>query len=716
MNLAARLDSVLRAARRRRIGIALALGLPWAVPALAWLVRRSALPAAALAGLVAGWLLLVTVWALRRARTFDRAWLARRLDRERPELEDSSALLFSESAALSGLAGLQRLRVERRLRERPLPPLRPAWPWRTLLLGWTGATALAVAGLGWPPGRIPAAAPVAGTPVPAAPGKTEILHPRLAIEPPAYTGLAAYSETALAARVPEGSKVRWRFGLTPMPVAASLRFHDGTELALSRDGDEWAGERVLAAPALYRLHVESAPPPADDRLYRLDTVPDRAPEIRVSRPERTLSLIEAADQGWVLEFQARDDYGLGAARLDFTLAQGGGENIAFTDTALTLRGEGELRRRRYAWRLDPARFGLAPGDELIVRLSVRDNRRPQPQIARHPSFILRWPPPPGGETGALEGIVQRALPAYFRSQRQIILDSEALLDQRPQVTAETYVDRSDAIGVDQHILRLRYGQFLGEEAESGRLPAGGDADHDHEAEAVPAPERFGDAAGILAEFGHSHDQAEAATLFDPETRRLLKAALDQMWQSELHLRQGQPDLALPYEYRALDFIKQVQQAGRIYLARVGLQLPPIDPARRLSGDRTGVRDRRDRLPAAVPAREPVLALWRVLERAEGGVPAAEVAAAIDGFERWLAENPAALSDPLALLAALDPLRRDPGCAECAERVEALLWPLLPVPAAAVDLRTAPDPAGRAYLDALERAAVEPAAAQAERSP
>ena len=102
---------------------------------------------------------------------------------------------------------------------------------------------------------------------------------------------------------------------------------------------------------------------------------------------------------------------------------------------------------------------------------------------------------------------------------------------------------------------------------------------------------FGREADVLEAYGHTHDHAEAATLLDPETRATLKKALDQMWQSELHLRQGHPDQALPFAYKALEYIKQVQQATRIYLARVGPELPPIDETRRLGGDRKGIAPR-----------------------------------------------------------------------------------------------------------------------------
>ena len=51
---------------------------------------------------------------------------------------------------------------------------------------------------------------------------------------------------------------------------------------------------------------------------------------------------------------------------------------------------------------------------------------------------------------------------------------------------------------------------------------------------------------------------------------------------------GKPREALPHEYRALRLIKQVQQASRIYLARVGLEQAPVDMARRLNGKREGI--------------------------------------------------------------------------------------------------------------------------------
>ena len=136
------------------------------------------------------------------------------------------------------------------------------------------------------------------------------------------------------------------------------------------------------------------------------------------------------------------------------------------ERTLALAGEGDGLRRRYRHEIDLAALGIALGDDVIARLSVRDNRVPEPNRTQSASFILRWPPEAAGEASGVEGLVQRTMPAYFRSQRQIIIDTEALLAERPRPDDDAFLARSDGIGVDQRVLRLRYGQFLGEEDES----------------------------------------------------------------------------------------------------------------------------------------------------------------------------------------------------------------------------------------------------------
>lgn len=698
-----RLQQLRRSAARRRLAILAAGALPLGAACIALVVRiHGGFAACALAAVLLGF---VAALALRAWRRTDETWLARRLDAAAPCMDDSTALLFADADGLSRLQRLQQARLRERL-DGLDADLRPAWPWRHLGAVIVAALALAILAARWPSTTSRSTVDDGGAPGAGQRDATALALVRIDVDPPAYTRLPVSSATALDAKAAEGSRLRWTLRFDTAPTAAALVFHDGRRLELTRDGADWRGEQVLSASALYRVALDGVPPLADDRLHRLDAIPDRPPEVRVIEPSKTLTLLDAGQKTWSLAFDAEDDYGVRAAELQLTLAQGSGENVHFEERTIALQGEPieGTKRLRYRRELDLGALGVAQGDDLVVRAVVSDDREPQPNVTRSASFILRWPAEASNDGSGLEGVVQKTMPAYFRSQRQIIIDSEALLAERGALDEKTFLDRSDAIGVDQKILRLRYGQFLGEESETRAHAAGqGEEGHDDHGEAgrtthgaSEAPSTFGEAGDVVAEYGHVHDIAEAATLLDPETKTILKSALAEMWQAELHLRQGRPDEALPYEHRALEFVKQVQQSTRIYLARVGLELPAPDETRRLSGDRKGIEDRVGTLAPATSDGDAVAALWRSLSAGESPE--------WDTADAWLRSHEASVPDGLGILAALDRARRDPSCAECRTALRDLLWPLLPAPPAASTTRARPDAAGRAYLDAVQSGA------------
>jgi hypothetical protein len=684
--------------------------LPLLLAAAAW--RWQGTLAALLVGVVGLFLLAILAW--RRARRFDRQWLIRQLDAQRTDMEDSADLLFAEDTQLNPLQRLQRARLQQRLAEHRTPDLRPAWSSSRITATWiTGALAVATL-VFWPARQSTAVLAPSTENLPVVAGVPRLVGQRLRIVPPAYTGLPARDEASLDAKAPQGSRLQWTLHFEPQPIAADLVFHDNTRVALTRDGGDWSVARNLDKSLLYRVSPSGAEHQPAPPLHRLDAISDAPPQVKVLVPERSLSLVTPGQRNWALSFEVSDDYGVAAnAQLRVTLAQGEGENITFRERTLDLRGTGNGKLKRFSPQLDLAALGFSTGDDLIAQLTVTDNRAPRPQTVRSPSLILRWPSDLGAESTGLEGMVKKVMPAYFRSQRQIIIDAEALLKEQRKPDAERFLARSDSIGVDQRILRLRYGQFLGEEAEGGaKPPPTNDAEthddhaetqaeaatrdeHDHAPASDEAKPAFGAEADVLQEFGHTHDHAEAATLLDPETRAVLKQALDQMWQSELHLRQGQPKQALPYAYKALGFIKQVQQATRIFLARVGPELPPIDETRRLSGDRTGLARRE--LPSTgghVDIDAAPVQAWTLLASASANeLP-------LDALERWLGANQSRVADPLAFVAAIDAVRRDPACASCRSALRGLLWSVLPRPPAEVSRRGDEGESGRRYLQSL----------------
>jgi len=671
---------------RIRASISLLL---WLLPGWALLRFGGAalLPAMAVDAALLLALLIGAGWILSR---FDAAALARRLNARRQEFEDSAGLLFAPGA--TALASLQRARIETRLPHVQVSALGPRLLRPLQLLPPILAMGLLL-GLWLQQPRVTAEdATVAPATSEAASVPSTLPGAAIDITPPAYTGREARSVSGLDAQAEQGARLRWSLRITPAPATAALVFIDGERIALAADSDRYVAELQLDESRRYRLEIDGQLQDLDAPAARLDSIPDLPPALQVRRPGQTLTVVDSAAP-LQLEIEASDDYGLGAASLSITLASGDGELIEVREQRITLRGEGDARSRRYRPRLDPLALGFAEGSDLILRAEVRDNRAPDPQSTRSPAYILRWPKSVDAEGSGVEGFIQRTLPAYFRSQRQIIIDTEALIEAQPQLSSDESLQRSDAIGVDQRLLRLRYGEFLGEEVEDAgsALPEGHSLDDGH---GHSAPPSGADARAVIESFGHMHDESEAATLFDPVTRERLRSALREMWQSEIELRLGKPRVALPHQYRALDLIKQIQQASRIYLARVGLELPPIDFSRRLTGKLDGARAPRDPLNIAEREEAPLRALHAALDSAD---TEARAQAWLE-FENWLSQRPVA--ETLDLREQAEHVRRHPACSACVSRLRAALWALLSTPPQAGAAR-ALDARGADWLRALE---------------
>lgn len=668
-----------RPARVRGSLDVIALGLP-AVLAVAAIAYRIDSAAAAVLVALAGSILLVG-FAWWHSRRFGRGWLVLQLDAVRADVEDSADLLFADTATLRPLQLLQRTRVAARLADAP-PTLLPARSRNRLAGAWLLGMIVAATVLLWPNPPPPPLAPSAEGVI-AAPGIPRLVGQRLRIVPPAYTGLPPRDLDSLDARAPQGSRLIWTLAFAPPPQGASLTFLDGRHIALASGAEGWRAATLLDRAALYRVVPTGARQRA--RLHRLDAVPDRAPSVVVRSPTHTLTIAGAHQARWALLYEATDDYGVApVATLRITVASGEGEQISFREHVLTLRGTGPARRRHFAASLDLAALGFSGPGDLVAEFGIADTRAPAPQTTRAPTQILRRLPAQPAQATGLDGAVRAALPAYLRSQRQVINDAQDLLAQRRALPADRFAAKSQSIGGDQHALRLHYGEFLGQENEGHELPT---------ADAPPASPVLGREEDVLGDYGHKHDDAESATLFDPETKARLSGAVEQMWQSELALNQGDPARALPFANRALVLIKQVQQATRVFIARVGTpELPPIDESRRLTGLRDGVAPGDLTLPAIEGDDGTAARVWASV--AGGGTRGlAEVA-------RWSRSAGARGGDPLALAATLDAVQREPGCKACRDRLRALVWQALQRPTPGVARRADPGKAGARYLDAI----------------
>ncbi|TGE05432.1 hypothetical protein [Hymenobacter fodinae] len=651
--------------------------------------------------LLVGWL----TWQLVRLSQTDVSAVTRFLDRRYPELEDSTGLLLLPPAELSLLAGFQQQRVAERLQALQTTantPLLPVAFQRPVILA--AALLLAAASLWWlrpAPGNSQAAAPALQLhfeEAPTSPGKlapARVLTTRIRVAPPAYTRKVVYAAAQPSFQCPQGSRVRWKVQVSRAADTPPVLELGSRRIVMRSAPDQptvFTAELPVQASVLYRIRFAGRP--SDD--YAIEVQADQAPVLRVVTP-KAYTLVEFGRPPQVaVEVAARDDYGLARARLVATVAQGQGEAVKFkevvTDLSSGLRGQPTQATLRHQLRLP--NLGLTYGDEVYFYVQAWDN---QQRMTRTDTYLVQWEDTTVQESTLDVSMGVKSAPAYFRSQRQIIIDTEKLLAEQPRLSAATLLERSNAIGFDQKILRMRYGKFLGEESE-GNIGATAHAptaepeeeepglgsvvaedhapqdkpaaaateehhdqdghDHGHAPANPNATASENRTAELMEPYMHRHDDSETADFLEPAVKAKLQAVLSQMWDAELHLRTGRPKEALPYEYRALRLLKQVQQQTRAYVKKAGFTPPPMPEATiRLTGDLAGAGAPRYQQPqAASPLPQPtVRAALRVLGQLRLGQPAGPAAAgALDQAGGELAR--AALQQPGRYLVALRTLR------------------------------------------------------------
>ena len=513
-------------------------------------------------------------------KTRDRDF-SRYLNNKYPELEESADLLLQNPADLSLLQQLQLARIENRIPEIS----QPKEPVKKLYIG----LAILLAGLlmSFAITKIPqiktayqsnasnqASIPAIKENIPA-----EISDFSATVIPPAYTGKPERRQKQFSIKAETGAKINWEIETNIAIKNLKIIFNDKESVSIKPQNEErttWRFSKNIEKSGFYQLELDGK----KSDLYQLEVIADLPVTIKITQPKQHTTIDVGQPQKVTLNAVLTDDYGINDAFISATLASGKGEGVSFTEqklsfnTAFNNRKNIALRKQ-----IDLKSLGMKPGDELYFFIKAMDNHG---QSSRSDVYFVSIVDTT--ELMSMAGMTNgvNLVPEYFRSQRQIIIDTEKLLKEQSTLQADAFKTRSNELGIDQKLLRLRYGQFLGEENET---EIGGDHDdHDEHAEGKGEPEKFGDVTAIMDKYAHKHDIAEDATFFEPEMKAQLKAVLTEMWNSELRLRTYKPQEALPYEYKALRLLKDLQQKSRAYVAKTTVKTASLKPEKRLSGE------------------------------------------------------------------------------------------------------------------------------------
>lgn len=544
--------------------------------------------------------------------------------------EYSTGLISKPSTELSGIAQLQQHKVSQVV-QRHVPTLRPPVNLKRAVLVLVICILLSLLafqyGFSIPKSTSPLSdvdrtitfVPLDSAQMKLAPPK--IRSQNLTITYPAYTQVRPISTDEMSVKALEGSTLKWQLQFDGPVTKVVLEHNDGAHL-MSQRGTLYEYQMELTASGFYNFRFEAPDSTSyQSKLFFIELTEDEAPTIEIQNLKQFTSFEFEEDK--TLDFAAlvTDDFGIADTYVVATVSRGEGEAVKFREERLSFEKGFQIGNKalELAKRIDLDALGMVPGDELYFYVAAVDTKMPKPGTTRSETYfaVIR---DTITDTFGVEGTMGADLmPDYFRSQRQLIIDTEKLIADKKSLSKKDFNATSNALGFDQKALRLKYGEFMGDEAESGIAIAADtqegenqnnaaqqegeevenalsaythDHDNDNEHHLVDHEEDGHEHHDHGAETGeedplesylHNHDDPEESTLFTQSLKSKLRQAMTEMWDAELYLRLYTPEKSLPYQYRALKLIQEIKNSARIYVHRIGFDPPPIKEEKRLTG-------------------------------------------------------------------------------------------------------------------------------------
>lgn len=558
----------------------------------------------------AGCLATIVISFLLKPWKIDLEYVTLLIDRKFPQIENSTSLLLRVPEELSLVAQIQRKKLIGEVDE-----LGFVWPPNHLLKGIAYMVMLTL--LGWVAQQIlpsdDALIPKyqESAVVPNQIVTTDSLGQQLpvieevdlTIVPPAYTGLKTIKPKTLHVMAVKRSQVYWALEANDQVSDIYLEVSGREKRKLHQTRGKFTIALTLKESGIYNFKIVGRD--GQERttdLYRLEAVDDKPPTIAINGIDQYTTFDYSDDKQISFTTLLTDDFGISDAHITATVSKGSGESVKFREEQLTFDEalpQG-LKSASLTKTINLDSMKMTPGDELYFYVAALDNRVPSQQQSRTETYFLSIRDTADIEFSLAGSLGVDLMPEYFRSQRQIIIDTEKLIKDENKIAKHDFNFKSNELGFDQKTLRLKYGQFMGEESESGIAieteesmdnpeeddPLSGythDHDNDNEHNLVDT-EHHEEDEDPLHQYKHNHDDPEEATLYTASIKGMLKQAMAEMWDAELYLRLYQPEKSLPYQYKALKLIKQIKNHARIYVHRIGFDPPPLKEDKRLSGD------------------------------------------------------------------------------------------------------------------------------------
>ncbi|MGY8916209.1 MAG: tryptophan-rich sensory protein, partial [Flavobacteriales bacterium] len=430
---------------------------------------------------------------------------------------------------------------------------------------------------------------------------------KLTIFHPPYTNLAKTVTSNMNIKALEGSKLVWEVQFDTVIQGAFMEISEN-EYPMARLESGYSKQMFLTETGFYNFKFKATDEATYiSDLYAMEVIKDESPLIEIQGLKQFTSF--DFSQSKILNFKAElsDDYGVSDSYIIATVTKGEGESVKFREERLTFDDNiaSGSKKLVLSKKIDLDQMKMEPGDELYFYVVAIDTKRPKENTSRSETYFAVIKDTLSSQFAVAGTMGADLMPDYFRSQRQLIIDTEKLIADQNRITKEKFNFTSNELGFDQKALRLKYGEFMGDEdgglgpttEEVGEVETDSESNllegytHDHDGnnehnlvDHDHSEENDEKSTDPLESYLHNHDDPEESTLFTASLKSMLRQAMAEMWDAELFLRLYTPEKSLPFQYRALKLIQEIKNSARIYVHRIGFDPPPIKEDKRLSGD------------------------------------------------------------------------------------------------------------------------------------
>ena len=434
----------------------------------------------------------------------------------------------------------------------------------------------------------------------------KIIDQWVTIQYPKYTNIKSITTSKMDIKVLENSKVFWKLKFDSEVKHVYMESMEN-DYPMTLSNEYYRKSKTLSSSGFYNFKFEDIEEQIHSSdLFSIDVFKDESPTVEIQGLNQFTSF--DFDDKKIIQFTSNitDDFGIANAHIVATVSKGSGESVKFREEKLSFESPVSKGSKKMilSKTINLSDMKMEPGDELYFYVEASDLKEPRKNTSRSETYFAAIKDTTSYEFGVEGTLGVNRMPDYFRSQRQLIIDTEKLISEKKDLTPEEFKFKSNELGYDQKALRLKYGEFMGVETESGldiqeespeheTEPESDDPlaeyTHDHDGENEhnlvegKTEEKDNPSKNPIQEFMHDHGDPEMATLFEESLKIKMHKAMAVMWDAELYLRLYEPKKSLPYQYEALKLIQDIKNHARIYVHRIGFDPPPIKEDKRLTG-------------------------------------------------------------------------------------------------------------------------------------